>query len=791
MSDVSPGLALAWRIAATEAGAAGYAKIECAHLMMGLLSLDKASVRALKDLGLNPDQMGLVAAERAAVDSLFREAAASTRVLRRALRARVKKRPPRPKGLMSRSSASKAAFARAEALAAGRATNALHLLTVLLREPDPPIASLMTDHRLGPEVATRAEIAAAHPFNPVIEAKPPSTRTASRAEAPAAPKIESALARFGRDLTAGALRGELGPVIGRRKEILAVLQTLARSTKSNPLLVGEAGVGKTAIAEAVAIRGVAGKDPQVLGGKRLVELNVGALVAGTEYRGEFEKRMTELLAELRESKDVILFIDEIHTLVGAGRAGSGLDAANFLKPALARGEIRVIGATTIKEFRETIEKDAALERRFEKIDVPEPSVTEALEILRGLKERFERHHGIVLADAALEAAVSLSVRFDPDHRLPDKAVDLVDKAAARARVPTLSQARMPASEDAKATGGTTVDARLVAEVLAEKKGLPIEIVTDGAGEGARLLKLEGHLKSKIVGQDEAVAKVAARVRLAHSGLSERRGPLAVFMLLGPTGVGKTEMARTLAKFLFGGADDLLRFDMSEYMEEHSVSRLIGAPPGYVGHEEPGQLTEGLRRKPYSVVLLDEVEKAHARIFDVFLQLFDAGRLTDAQGRVADARNAIVVMTTNLGSGPSISKAGFVAGSDTVPLTKAGKAKADLRRFFRPEFLNRVDDIITFRALDESDVRRIARPLLAALVNKVRKTHGVFLRFEAEAEAFVIRSGFDPEKGVRELKRVIERLVEMPLANLALSGQLPKHPAWKAVYDEGGLYFLPE
>jgi len=793
MSDPSPGLAIAWRIAASEAGAAGYPKIECAHLMMGLLSLDKANPKALKDLGFDPARMGQVGAEQAAIAELFESAGLTPRVLRRDLRSRVKKKPSRAKGVMSRSAASKAVFARAELLAGTAPVNALHLLTVLLKAPDTAIVSLLLEHRLGPDIATRAEAAASLPFERMIAAPPPRPKTSSsRAEPPTRPQSEGALARFGRDLTAQALRGEIGPVIGRRKEILGVLQTLARSTKSNPLLVGEAGVGKTAIVEAVAIRGVAGKDAQVLGGKRIVELNVGALVAGTDYRGEFEKRMKELLDELRASPDVILFIDEIHTIVGAGRAGSGLDAANLLKPALARGEIKVIGATTPNEFRETIEKDAALERRFEKIEVPEPSVTESLEILRGLKERFEKHHGVVIADAALEAAVSLSVRFDTDHRLPDKAVDLIDKAAARARVPGLSQAGPSKGASGKGGVGTTVDARLVAEVLAEKRGLPIEIVTDGAGDGARLLKLEAHLKSKIIGQDEAVAKVAARVRLAHSGLSERRGPLAVFLLLGPTGVGKTEMARSLAKFLFGGADDLSRFDMSEYMEEHSVSRLIGAPPGYVGHGEPGQLTEAIRRKPYSVILFDEVEKAHPKVFDVFLQLFDAGRLTDSQGRVADARNAIVVMTSNLGAGADAAKMGFAAkGNETLPVTKAGRIKADLRRFFRPELLNRIDEIITFRQLDESDVRRIARPLLAALINKVRKTNGVFLRFEPDGEAFVIRSGFDAEKGVRELKRVIERLVEMPLSSLALSGKLAQHPAWKAVYDEGGLYFLPE
>ena len=791
MSDPSPGLAIAWRIAASEAGAAGYSKIECAHLMMGLLSLDKANPKALKDLGFDPVRMGQVGAEQAAITELFESSGVTPRVLRRDLRSRVKKKPSRAKGVMSRSAASKAAFARAELLAGKGPVNALHLLTVLLKAPDPAILSVLLEYRLGPDIATRAEAAASLPFEQMIASPAPKPKTSSRAEPPTRPQGEGALARFGRDLTAQALRGEIGPVIGRRKEILGVLQTLARSTKSNPLLVGEAGVGKTAIVEAVALRGVAGKEAQVLGGKRIVELNVGALVAGTDYRGEFEKRMKELLDELRARPEVILFIDEIHTIVGAGRAGSGLDAANLLKPALARGEIKVIGATTPNEFRETIEKDAALERRFEKIDVPEPSVTESLEILRGLKERFEKHHGVVITDAAIEAAVSLSVRFDTDHRLPDKAVDLVDKAAARARVPGLSQAG-PSKGAADKGQGATVDARVVAEVLAEKKGLPIEIVTDGSGEGARLLKLEAHLKSKVIGQDEAVAKVAARVRLAHSGLSERRGPLAVFLLLGPTGVGKTEMARTLAKFLFGGASDLSQFDMSEYMEEHSVSRLIGAPPGYVGHEEPGQLTEAIRRKPYSVILFDEVEKAHPKVFDVFLQLFDAGRLTDSQGRVADAKNTIVVMTSNMGTGKDAAKAGFAAkGNETLPVTKAGRVKADLRRFFRPELLNRIDDIITFRSLDESDVRRIARPLLAALINKVRKTNGVFLRFEPDAEAFVIRSGFDADKGVRELKRVIERLVEMPLASLALSGKLAQHPAWKAVYDEGGLYFLPE
>jgi len=804
VSEPSSGLTVAWRLAAGEAGAAGSSRIECAHLLMGLLSLDKANPDLLESLGLSAEQISLVAGEDAAIQALLEPLALSTRALRRDLRTRVKPRPARAKGVMSRSAASRAAFVRAEALASGAPLNSLHLMSALMRDPDPVISALLAAHALGPQFADRVAVAASRlalgeapapvaaaplaPTSPSVEdheARPP--------EPDAPPSAEGPLARFGRDLTAQARRGEIGPVIGRRKEILAVLQTLARSTKSNPLLVGEAGVGKTAIVEALALRGVAGKDSRVLGGKRIIELNVGALVAGTDYRGEFEKRMKALIDQLRAEKDVILFIDEIHTIVGAGRAGSGLDAANLLKPALARGEIKVIGATTIKEFRESIEKDAALERRFEKIDVPEPSSAETLEILKGLRARFEKHHGVRIDAAALDAAVSLSVRFDPDHRLPDKAVDLVDKAAARARVPALSQPE-PSAGGAHGLAGSTVDARVVAEVLAEKKGLPIEIVTDGAGEGARLLKLEAHLRSRIIGQDEAVAKVAARVLLAHAGLSERRGPLAVFMLLGPTGVGKTEMARSLAKFLFGGDDDLSRFDMSEYMEEHSVSRLIGAPPGYVGHDEPGQLTEAIRRKPYSVLLFDEVEKAHPKVFDLFLQLFDAGRLTDAQGLVADARNVIVVMTSNLGNSAISAKAGFTVGSETVAPdrpTRAGHADAELRRFFRPELLNRIDDIVAFRSLDEMDVRRIARPLLSALTARVRKAHGVLLRIEPDAETFVVRSGFDPEKGVRELKRAIERLVEMPLSGLALSGLLGKSAVWRAAHKDGGLHFVPE
>ena len=764
MSEPSPGLAIAWRIAASEAGAAGYTKIECAHLMMGLLSLDKANPKALKDLGFDPALMSRVAAEEAAIRKLFDPLALSTKVLRRDLRSRVKKRPVRAKGVMSRSAASKVAFEKAQHLAGTAPINALHLMAVLLREPDPVIGALVADRRLGSDLVDRALAAAARSFPTAPTRRTPTSKIARPRETKAlhSAQAEGALVRFGRDLSGQARRGEIGPVVGRRKEIAAVLQALARSTSTNPLLVGEAGVGKTAIVEAVALRGAAGKDP-VLVGKRIVELNVGALLAGTEVRGEFEKRMKELLAELRATPGVLLFINDIHLVVGAGRAGSGVEAGSLLTPALARAEVQVIGATTLKAFRDSIEKDSALERRFERIDVAEPSISETLEILKGIKEVFEKRHVLAISEDALEAAVQLSVRFDTDHRLPDKAVDLVARAAARSQTPT-------------------VDARGIAEALAEKRGLPIEVVTDGAGEGARLLKLEAQLKSKIVGQDAAVAAVAARIKLAHTGASGKSGPLAVFLLLGPTGVGKTETARSLARFLFSGPDDLSRFDMADYADEQSVARLTGAS---------GALTEAIRTRPRSVILFDEVEKAHPKAFDLLLTLFETGSLTDAQGRAADARQAIVVMTSSVGNKASTTKPAMPSVAETVPFTRTGRQKAELRQLFRPELLSRIDDVISFRALDEGDVKRIARPILAALITRVRKTHGVLVRFEPEAETFVLRAGMDAEKGIRELKDVIERLVDIPLAKLAVTGKLAQHPEWKAVHEGGGLYFLPE
>ena len=449
------------------------------------------------------------------------------------------------------------------------------------------------------------------------------------------PSATPTLDRFGRDLTALARKGELGPIIGRRREILAVLQALARSSKNNPVLVGEAGVGKTAIVEAIAMRAAEGKDPAVLGGKRIVELSVGALLGGTEYRGAFEERVQGVIAEARAHPEVIVFIDELHALVGAGRVGQGgLDAANLLKPPLARGELRCIGATTIEEYRRFVESDPALERRFEKVLVEEPDRDETLEILRGLRPGLERHHGVSLPDETLAAAVDLSVRFEPDRKLPDKAIDLVDKAAARTRLPMLSLLRPTgAREGGVAPEAPPVTPVIVARVLAEKRRLPLDIVTEtlDTGIGSRLLALEGFLRERVLGQEEAIARVSRRLRLAFASPQGRRGPMAVLLFLGPSGVGKTETARLLAEHLFGSASGMIRIDMSELMEEHSVSKLIGSPPGYVGHEDEGQLTGAIRTKPHALLLLDEVEKAHPRVLDLFLQLFDEGRLDRLEG----------------------------------------------------------------------------------------------------------------------------------------------------------------
>ncbi len=784
--NLSPIAQVAWQLAAMETAAARASEIEPDHFLAGLTKLGQVvgdlAPKLAQAVGVTPK---LLEPEFTLVAGVLREAGVDPDMFRRELRGRLgsgpHEHPPGQQG--HRSATSRQRFERAAALAREMNIETVttgHLFLALLEMEESPGCRLLIEK--GANLDRLTQLARAR-----TEALPrPSGGGEVVTQAGGTPFLD----RYGRDLTALAKEGKLGPVIGRRKEILQVVQTLSRASKNNPVLVGEAGVGKTAIAEAIAQRAVQRKDA-VLVCKRLVELSLGALVAGTTYRGQFEERITEIIEECRTHPEVILFLDELHTVVGAGKGEGGPDAANLLKPALARGEIRCMGATTVTEYRRHIESDAALERRFEKVLVAEPSREESLEILKGLRSRWEAHHGVRIPDTALDCAVDLAVRFDGDHQLPDKAIDLVDRAAAQVKVPVLSlgpgQVEAAAAAGAPAAAGSgEVTERDIAKVLAAKLGVPAEVIA-GHLPGAfrtRLLELEGFLKSRVIGQDEAVDRVCQRLLLAHAGLGQRRGPLAVFLFLGPTGVGKTELVRCLAEYLFGSERELIRLDMSEYAEEHNVARLIGAPPGYVGHEQEGQLTGRLRSRPYAVVLLDEVEKAHPRVFDLFLQVFDDGRLTDGRGRTADARHAIFVLTSNI---PTDRQVGFqfndTAASKTAVLE-------EVRRRFRPEFVNRLDDQIVFRPLSEPDVRRVLDRMVVELCAAFAERHQKALALTDAARALVAARGYSREFGVRQLRRTLEAMVEAPLSRLVLDPAFATWPGVKVDVEDGAIRLTP-
>ena len=636
-------------------------------------------------------------------------------------------------------------------------------------------------------------------------------------------KKNKALAEFTRDLTEAARTGKLDPVIGRDKEIQRVIQILSRRTKNNPVLIGEPGVGKTAIAEGLAERIVSGDVPEELLDKKLLSLDLSGMVAGTKYRGEFEERIKNTLAEVKKAGNVILFIDELHTIVGAGSAEGAVDAANIIKPALGRGEIRVIGATTLNEYRKYIEKDAALERRFQPVTVGEPTPEATLEILKGLRDKYEAHHKLTITDEALEAAVQLSKRYIGDRFLPDKAIDLMDEAASQVRMtaeassPDLKaleekiaalhrekseavtaqdfekaaqlrdiekdyQEQVEIERDnwrkqmAQNRGSVTADD--VAKVVAGWTGIPVTRLTED--ESMRLLKLEEKLHQRVVGQDEAVNAVAKAIRRSRVGLKDPKRPIGSFLFLGPTGVGKTELCKTLAEAMFGDENAMVRIDMSEYMEKHTVSRLVGSPPGYVGHEEGGQLTEKVRRKPYSVVLFDEIEKAHEDVWNILLQILEDGIVTDSQGRKVDFKNTIIVMTSNVGAKnitADAARLGFDGGDkDEKESEEAhfGRIRdavmADLKRTFRPEFLNRIDEIIVFRQLTEDNIRQIARRMLEVTGARMAQ-QGITLEADDDAVAELARDGFDPQYGARPLRRAIQSMVEDAVAEKMLEGEL--------------------
>jgi ATP-dependent Clp protease ATP-binding subunit ClpC len=683
-----------------------------------------------------------------------------------------------------------------------------HMLLGLVREGEGVAAQVLVN--LGADLSRVRQqvIQLLSGYQAGKEGAPAGTGGASSQEAPTGSPV---LDQFGRNLTQLARERKLDPVIGREREIERVMQVLSRRTKNNPVLIGEPGVGKTAIVEGLAQRIVANDVPETIKGKQLYTLDLGALVAGSRYRGDFEERLKKVLKEIRTRGDIILFIDELHTLVGAGAAEGAIDAASILKPMLARGELQTIGATTLDEYRKHLEKDAALERRFQPIKVEEPSLTHTIEILKGLRDRYEAHHSVTITDQAVVAAANLADRYIADRYLPDKAIDLIDEAGSRLRIRRMStppdykviedeiarvrkekeaaiekqnfeQAkrlreqeealiqRKTAKEQEWRTEGVdlfdVVDEEVIAEVLANWTGIPVYKLTEE--ETAKLLRMEEELHKRVIGQENAIKAVSQAIRRTRAGLKDPKRPSGSFIFLGPSGVGKTETAKTLAEFLFGDEAALIQLDMSEYMEKHTVSRLVGSPPGYVGYEEGGQLTEAVRRKPFSVVLFDEIEKAHPDVFNTLLQILEDGRLTDSQGRSVDFKNTVIIMTSNLGTADlRKSSVGFAKTSEAITYEKMKEKVNDaLKAHFRPEFLNRIDEVIVFHELSREEVTLIV-DLMIRRVREQLEGQGLGLELSQSAKFLLVDKGHDPALGARPLRRAIQRMVEDPLSEKIL------------------------
>ncbi|MEJ7876360.1 MAG: ATP-dependent Clp protease ATP-binding subunit [Solirubrobacterales bacterium] len=633
-------------------------------------------------------------------------------------------------------------------------------------------------------------------------------------------KSSKLLDQFGRNLTKLAAEGKLDPVVGRETEIERIMQILSRRTKNNPILIGEPGVGKTAVVEGLASRITSGEVPELLKNKQIYTLDLAALVAGSKYRGEFEERLKKVMKEITQRGDIILFIDEIHNLVGAGAAEGAIDAASILKPALARGELQTIGATTLDEFRKYLERDSALERRFQQIRVEPPSIEETVQILKGLRDRYEQHHKIEITDEALEASAELADRYIADRHLPDKAIDLIDEAASRMRIKSMTsppvyreledeieetrrakESAIEEQEFEKAANLRDTERRLtnkkreleeaweagegegerpaigeeeIADIVSMWTGIPVFKLTEA--ETQKLMRMEDELHKRVIGQHAAVDVISKAIRRSRAGLKDPKRPTGSFIFLGPSGVGKTELARTLAEFLFGDEDAMIRIDMSEYMEKHAVSRLVGSPPGYIGYDEGGQLTEAVRRKPYSVLLLDEIEKAHPDVFNILLQILEDGRLTDAQGRTVDFRHAIIVMTSNIGASEIARNTplGFSVGDDEHGMTyddMKSRVMGELKKVFRPEFLNRIDDVIVFHKLQKEEIKTIVELLLLRIRNSLSERE-LQLELTEDAKDLLVEKGWDPAMGARPLRRAIQRYIEDPLADFVLRSELP-------------------
>ena len=763
----------------------GHAYVGSEHLLMGLLSVDGVASSVLSSKGISKDKVEDILRISVGVGAPTKLTPADF--------------TPRSKHIIE--------YAVAIASSSGQSlVGTEHILLAIVRENEGLASSIISELGVSANEIS-AEISRTFESSGHDGVKKGESKTKSNV-----PTLE----KFGRNLTELAMQNKIDPVIGRQKEIERVIQILSRRTKNNPCLIGEPGVGKTAIAEGLALKIAEGEVPELLRDKKIYTLDLTGMVAGTKYRGDFEERIKTAMDEVKKAGDVILFIDEIHTLIGAGSAEGAVDAANILKPSLARGEIQLIGATTIDEYRKHIEKDAALERRFQPVMVGEPSEEEAIEILKGLKDKYEAHHKVKITEEAIIASVKLSSRYIGDRFLPDKAIDLIDEASSKVRLkayttpPELKEledkiksirgekehavsnqdfetAAKLRDEEKKLTSllqekkekrhkeiqnsGGDVTSEEIASIVADWTGIPVTQLTEEESE--RLLRMEDVLHERIVGQDEAVTAVSKAIRRGRAGLKDPKRPIGSFIFLGPTGVGKTELCKTLADTMFGSENAMLRFDMSEYMEKHTVSRLVGSPPGYVGYDEGGQLTEAIRRKPYSVVLFDEIEKAHPDVFNILLQILEDGILTDSQGRKVDFKNSIIIMTSNVGAKLiTDKKSSFGFSADSSQSMSHEKIKesvmGELKMCFKPEFLNRIDDIIVFRQLLQDDIEEIAKRMLGSLKKRVSQLE-IEIDFSDEAVKQIAKAGFDAVYGARPLRRAIQSKIEDTLSELMLDG----------------------